>query len=216
MLRFFNWQEIQFRKNVVTMKKTFPLIPLLLLSVLSIFQYFDLTAMATKKKDKMTELAMSTNGWGGSPDLLKNGTNPNESKSKEYFYLKVNAKASAKSIEKNSELGMKTSCMDAAGLVGTYDILSSFMDALIKEKSPNNETGIVTLELENNKSYTCKYFESEDKKYKTKECSGVLQNRGIAHCWSSPGDSWETCGCLVYLYFPGGKESVLKKLELKE
>ena len=176
----------------------------------------DLNSMATKKRDKADEIALATNGWGGPPDSIKKGISPTESKVKEYFYTKVTAKASAKAIESGSDSRMQTTCIDAAGLVGTYDILATFMDALVQEKKLDDENGFVTLQLDESKSYSCRYFQSEDKKLKTKECTGVLQNRGIAECWPTSGDSWETCGCLVYIRFPGGKEAVMKKLSFQD
>ena len=166
----------------------------------------DLNSMATKKRDKADEIALATNGWGGPPDSIKKGISPTESKVKEYFYTKVTAKASAKAIESGSDSRMQTTCIDAAGLVGTYDILATFMDALVQEKKLDDENGFVTLQLDESKSYSCR----------TKECTGVLQNRGVAECWPTSGDSWETCGCLVYIRFPGGKEAVMKKLSFQD
>ncbi len=176
----------------------------------------DLNSMATRKRDKADEIAMATDGWGGPPDSIRKGISPIQSKVKEYFYTKVNAKASAKSIESGADSKMQATCMDAAGLVGAYDILATLMDGLVQEKKIDDENGFVTLQLDESKSYTCKYFQSEDKKLKTKECSGVLQNRGTAECWPASGDSWETCGCLVYIRFPGGKEAISKKLSFHE
>lgn len=176
----------------------------------------DLNAKATRKKNLADEIAKGTDGWGGPPESIQKGENPLLSKVKEYFYMKVSAKASAKSIEQNSISSMRTTCVDAAGLVGAYEILSTFMDAHIKEKKITDEAGTVTLKLDESKSYSCKYFQSDDKKLKTKECSGVLQNRGTAECWPESNGSWETCGCLVYIRFPGGRDAVLKKLEFQE
>ena len=176
----------------------------------------DLNGMATRKKDKADEIAQGMEGWGGPPESIQKGISPGLSKSKEYFYARVNAKASQKSIEKGQSSGMQATCMEAAGLSGAYDILASFMDAHIQEKKLSDETGFVTLQIDDSKSYTCKYFQSEYKKLKTKECTGTLQNRGTAECWPTSGDSWETCGCLVYIRFPGGKDAVLKKLSFHE
>jgi hypothetical protein len=176
----------------------------------------DLKGMATRKKTKAEEIAQGMEGWGGPPESIQKGISPNQSNPKEYFYARVNAKASQKSIDKGQSIGIQTTCMDAAGLTGAYEILSSFMDAHIQEKKISDENGFITLQIDETKTYTCKYFQSEDKKLKTKECSGTLQNRGTAQCWSTSGDSWETCGCLVYIRFPGGKESVLKKLSFHD
>ncbi len=176
----------------------------------------DLNGMATRKKDKADEIAQGVEGWGGAPDSIHKGISPIQSKTKEYFYTRVNAKASQKSIEKGATSGMQATCTEAAGLIGAYEILATFMDSHIQEKKLADENGFVTLQLDESKSYTCKYFQSEEKKLKTKECSGVLQNRGTAECWPTAGDSWETCGCLVYIRFPGGKEAVIKKLSFHE
>ena len=177
----------------------------------------DIKAMATRNKNTTTTIANETFGWGGPPELLRDGKNPIQSQIKEYFYLKSEGRASQKAIEQNSDSLMITTCSDAASLDGAHQILSSFMDAHIQELRGSDETGTVTLRVDENKSYTCKYSQTEDKKAKSKECSGKIQNRGTALCWSTqPGGTWESCACLSYIRFPGGKDSVLKKLEFSE
>lgn len=177
----------------------------------------DLKAKATRRKNDPPNVAKNIQGWGGSPDLVREGKDPTQSSTKEYFYLQSNGKASKKAIEQNSESMMITTCTDAASLSGSYDILSTFMDAHIQERSGSDDSGIVTLRIDDAKTYTCKYNESEDKKLKTKECTGTIQNRGTALCWSTTESGlWETCSCLTYIRFVGGRDAVLKKLEFSE
>ncbi len=176
----------------------------------------DLKAKATRKKNT-TNIPKQIQGWGGPPELVREGKDPTLSSVKEYFYLEVAGKASQKAIEHGYESSMITTCTDAASLTGAFEILSVFMDAHIQEKNGTDDSGVVTLQLDESKSYTCKYNESDDKKLKTKECKGTIQNRGTALCWSTTeSGSWETCSCLTYIRFPGGRDAVLKKLEFRE
>lgn len=176
----------------------------------------DLKAKAIRKKNNTT-IANEVQGWGGPPELVREGKNPLQSEVKEYFYLKASGKASKKAIEQNSETAIITTCTDAANLVGSYEILTYFMDEHIQTEKVLDESGIVTLKLDDANSFSCKYSESEDKKLKSKDCRGTVKNRGTALCWATASNgSWENCACLSYIRFPGGQDAVLKKLEFSE
>ncbi len=176
----------------------------------------DLKAKAIRKKNNTT-IANEVQGWGGSPDLVREGKNPLQSEVKEYFYLKAAGKASKKALEQNSETAIITTCTDAANLVGSYEILTHFMDEHIQSQKGSDESGIVSLKIDETNSFSCKYIQSDDKKLKSKDCKGTVKNRGTALCWPTASNgSWETCACLSYIRFPGGQDAVLKKLEFSE
>jgi len=78
-------------------------------------------------------------GWGGSPDEISNGKHPSKGEPKEYYYLKIIAKASAKSIEQNSFAMMMSTCYESAKTNGVYDIFSKFMDAVLLVYVPKKD-----------------------------------------------------------------------------
>jgi hypothetical protein len=153
-------------------------------------------------------------GWGGAPDAVESGQSLSENDKKEFYYLKVKARASAKSIENKSESMMQITCQDSARLTGVDKIFATFMDAYFLEKAPEEKRGTVKLEYpDKNISYTCKYSPDEkNQKIINRECKGIIREQGIYGCWAGASNSWSDCECLTYMKFPGGKEGIESKI----
>lgn len=151
-------------------------------------------------------------GWGGSPDEISNGKHPSKGEPKEYYYLKIIAKASAKSIEQNSFAMMMSTCYESAKTNGVYDIFSKFMDAVLLEYSPEERSGTITYSYpERGILYTCRYGKTENG-LAVKECKGQMKDFGVAICGPKDG-SWASCECLSYVKFSGGKAMLSKRIQ---
>ncbi len=175
----------------------------------------ELTGNSGKQRSIEEVIAESTSSWGGSPDLIQKGRSPAEAEKKEFYYHRSNAKASESSISSGSEVKKQTSCSDAAALKGKFEILEIFMDELLKDTKSDEDEGTATVYFDEGNFLTCKFFESPDKKRKSKKCSGEIQSFGTAECWSVK-NKYEECACLVYFKYRGGKNSAFKNLKIKE
>lgn len=177
----------------------------------------ELSSMAKDKSKVRNGIAQKLLGWGGPPGLLGEPKNPADSKVKEYFYARIEGKASFKSVEAGSESMMETTCREAARLNGTQTILTSFMDHAVNEKKPNDESGRVILDGQGDYDYSCKFTRETEKKYTSYDCSGKIQTTGTSDCWATgPGGSWSNCQCLVYFYFAGGQDAVNRSLRFED
>lgn len=175
----------------------------------------DLRGNSTKQKSIEEIIALSTSSWGGSPDLIQKGRSPSESQTKEFYYHRSYAKASEQAVSSGSESKKQTSCSDAASLKGKFEILEIFMDELLKDSKQVEEEGRATVYFDEGNFLTCNFYESQDKKRKSKKCSGEIQSFGTAECWSTK-NKYQECGCLVYFKYKGGKNSAFKNLKIKE
>lgn len=159
----------------------------------------------------ISQESLNYTGWGGTPDEISDGRHPSKGEPKDYYYLKITSRASARAIEQNSFAMMMSTCYEAAKTNGVYSIFSKFMDAVLLEYSPEEKSGTVTYNYpERGILYTCRYGRSENG-LSTKECKGQMKDFGVVICGPKDG-SWANCDCLSYVKFPGGKAMLSKRI----
>lgn len=166
-----------------------------------------------KEADSSQDLAklLQFSGWGGAPMLVSSGSHPSKGNPKDYYYLKVTAKASAKSISQKSTTQMMTSCQTSARINGMTQILHEFMDAVLLEQSPTERKGKVTYaDPSLGVRYSCQY-ETSSKGVFSKNCEGQVKDYGVLIC-GPRNNSWAECECLSFVKITGGQSSLSSKI----
>lgn len=205
----------------ISWKNTFIVVLLLQLSYIPCDVSGDNTSHSEKShKSRFRVLDLSNyrsldkfTGWGGAPGSLDENSSPENTEPKDWFYSKIKAKASIKSIQTNSHSMKINTCQSAAEINGVSSSFQSFLNEWLTENSPDLKKGKITLSVPDNRtSYTCS-FQREGNSL-TQECSGSLKGHGIAGCWTLEGRDWEECECITYIHIPGGKASLRNRIRL--
>ncbi|MBK8396583.1 MAG: hypothetical protein IPL26_15290 [Leptospiraceae bacterium] len=129
-------------------------------------------------------------GWAGAPD--KPGKQPFD-----YFYSKTIARASQKSIEKQSLFMMRDTCTDACFTTAKSELISKIVKAL-NGCEPDCDTKQEKLIKESQLI----------QEIKLKECKPIANESPEA-----PENKWRECECIVYTRFPGGLNALSSQVK---
>lgn len=131
-------------------------------------------------------------GWAGHPD--KPGKKPFD-----YFYVKSIARASQKSIERQSELMVKGTCIEANIILARENLHRQMAYSI---------TGVCDGECDDYGKIEIKASSNLIKEIKQKECKPIATEES-----SFKGSSWRECECIFYAHVPGGKDALVKVLK---
>lgn len=149
-------------------------------------------------------------GWGGPPEAIADGDDPFDESKKDFFYKRITARASARSIEMNSPALMMSSCQDSAKLNGVEESYRGFINAFLRDNPPDENRGqVIYNNMARATHYSCKYGQDESRNIVAKECKGFIKDHGLAVCWpKGEAKSWATCECLTYIKVDGGQNKL--------
>lgn len=130
-------------------------------------------------------------GWAGHPETP--GKKPYD-----FYYLKSSARASQKSIEKQSLLMLRDSCKTAANTIGKSELITKIINDSLEKCSEGCE------EISSGKTQKIQTILSE---IKSKDC------RPTATLENFEGSEWRECECIVFAYLRGGKDELVRTLK---
>lgn len=137
-----------------------------------------------------------------------------DSLSKDYYFVKVKAKPSRLAEESGSSKMKMQSCYDGAKTIGIYNIFSEISSEYLKENSPSIQEGKVIYDNQKTHLHFSCSFHSASTSFQVSACTGKAKNYGVSSC--EPIDDWSSCECRVYLYLPGGKNSLNQYIKIQE
>ena len=138
-------------------------------------------------------------GWGGPPEVRRDGKTPKDTKPADWYYMKFSARASAKAVARKSQAMMQTTCREAARLQVANETIHKMVGEILESASgvsDGESTGQVIVS----------------------ETKGRVKGVGVYDCKPMGGKvvvrgkdtwSWEECQCVGYGKFPGGRDALV-------
>lgn len=147
-----------------------------------------------KNKENIKFSVWNREGWGGEPDKYINGEDRFLIESGEYYYKRVFAKPTARSVELNSPSYMQSTCKINASRYNLDAILESMYMSVVIDK----------LDKEKNEHITSLVDSGNDLKA---DVNSLV-------CRPMEDENWASgCECVIYVHYKGGKEAVYKETQ---